>query len=101
MISMHDKSYKAPAQKLDSNVADWFDRNENDDDHFTQPGLLFRKVMTAKEKENTISNIVGGMSGITGKKRDEIILRQLGHFYKADKELALKVAKGLGVNFKP
>ena len=73
---------------------------ENDDDHYTQPGTLFRKVMTEQERKNTISNIVGSMSGITGTKRDEIIQRQLSHFYKADKELALKIAEGLEFKFK-
>ncbi len=96
-----DKSYKAPAQKLESNLADWFDRNANDDDHYTQPGLLFRKVMNAKERQNTINNLVGSMSGITGSKRNDIINRQLTHFYKVDRELALSIAKGLKVNFKP
>ncbi|MBN2610642.1 MAG: catalase [Bacteroidales bacterium] len=96
-----DKSYKDPPQKMDSEWADYFDRNENDDDHFTQPGMLFRKVMAEQERANTISNIVGSMSGITGPKREEIIQRQLQHFYKADKELAQKVAEGLKVNFKP
>ncbi|MFO7998335.1 MAG: catalase [Bacteroidales bacterium] len=96
-----DQNHKEPPMKLESNIADWYDRNENDDDHFTQPGDLFRKVMTKKEKENTISNIVGHMKGINGPKRDEIIHRQLGHFHKTDKELARAVAKGLGVDFKP
>ena len=53
-----DKSYKEPPQKLESNIADWYDRNENDDDYYTQPGMLFRKVMTEQERQNTISNIV-------------------------------------------
>ncbi|MBN1599134.1 MAG: catalase [Bacteroidales bacterium] len=96
-----DKSYKEPPLPLDSNIADIYDRNENDDDHYTQAGALFRVVMNDMEKQNTISNIVGGMSGITGPKRDEIIQRQLNHFYKADKELAEKIARGLGFNFKP
>ncbi len=96
-----DKSYKEPPLKLDSDIADIYDRNENDDDHYTQPGLLFRKVMTDQERKNTISNFVGAMSGITGPKRDEIISRQLNHFHKADKELAMKVAEGLGFSFKP
>jgi len=94
-----DKKDKEPPMKLDSNIADTFDRNENDDDHFTQPGTLFRKVMTEQERENTVNNIIGGMQGITGPKREEIILRQLGHFKKADAELASKVAKGLGISF--
>jgi catalase len=95
-----DPGYKEPAQKLESNVADWFDRNENDDDFYTQPGMLFRKVMTAQERKNSIENIVCAMKGINGPKKSEIIQRQLGHFEKADKELAKKVAKGLGIKFK-
>jgi catalase len=96
-----DKDYKEPAMKLDADVADTFDRNENDDDHYTQAGDLFRKVMNDEQRKNTISNFVGSMSGISGPKKDEIIQTQLSHFYKADKELALSIAKGLNVNFKP
>jgi len=94
-----DKIYKEPAMKLDSDIADTYDRNENDNEYYTQPGDLFRKVMTDSERKNTVSNIVGAMSGISGAKRDEIIQRQLSHFYKADKDLALSVAKGLNYNF--
>jgi len=96
-----DKSYKEPGMKLESDRADTFDRNENDDDHYTQPGDLFRKVMTNGERKNTINNFVGAMRGISGAKRDHIIQRQLSHFYKADKDLALSVAKGLNYEFKP
>ncbi len=96
-----DKNYKEPPFELDSNVADSYDRNENDDDHFSQPGALFRKVMTNQERQNTINNFVSSMKGITGPKRVEIIQTQLSHFYKADKELAEMVAKGLGIDFKP
>jgi catalase len=95
-----DKNYKEPEMKLDSNVADTYDRNKNDDDFYTQPGLLFRKVMNDQEKRNTINNFVGALKGVTGPKKKEIITRQLNHFYKADKELALKIAKGLGIKFK-
>lgn len=96
-----DKSYKEPSQKMDSNLADAWDRNKNDDDHYTQPGDLFRKVMTDEERKNTVSNIIGAMSGISGSKRDEIIQRQLSLFNKVDNELALNIAKGLDFNFKP
>jgi catalase len=95
-----DKSYKEPAMKLDSNIADTYDRNEKDDDHYTQAGNLFRKVMTVEEKQNTINNLIGALKGVSGPKKKEILTRQLNHFYKADKELALKLAKGLGINFK-
>jgi catalase len=56
--------------------------------------------MTNQERKNTISNFVGAMSKIDGPRRNEIIQRQLGHFAKADKELAMEVAKELNVKFK-
>jgi catalase len=92
-----DESYKEPAMLLESSVADWFDRNENDDDHFTQPGILYRSVMNESDKENLVSYIVGSMSGISGVKKDKIINRQICHFYRADSQLGLEVAKRLGV----
>ncbi|SFE09340.1 catalase [Thermophagus xiamenensis] len=94
-----DKKYKIPSFNVESNLADTYDRNENDDDHYTQPGLLFRKVMTDQERKNTVANIVDAMQQIDGPKRDEIISRQLGHFAKADRELAIGVAKGLNSPF--
>jgi catalase len=96
-----DPAYKEPPLKLDSEWADTYNRNENDDDHFTQAGQLFRNVMTEQERQNTISNFIGAMSGIAGPKREEIILRQLNHFHKADAELASKVAQGLNFTFRP
>ena len=92
-----DKSFKEPAMPLESNIADWFDRNENDDDHFTQPGLLFSQVMNEQERKNTVINIVSSMRDINGEKKDEIINRQLCHFFRADSQLGMAVAKGLGV----
>lgn len=96
-----DPAYKEPPLKTDGDIADTYNRNQNDDDHYTQPGWLFRKVMTDQERKNTVSNLVASMSGISGSKRDEIIQRQLAHFYKVDKELAVYVANGLNVRFTP
>ncbi len=94
-----DESYKEPPMVLDSNIADWYDRNgEGDDDHFTQPGWLFNKAMNDYDRHNLVSNIVGAMSGITGPKRDEIVNRQLCHFFRADVNLGTAVAKGLEVD---
>ncbi|MGB3228679.1 MAG: catalase, partial [Saprospiraceae bacterium] len=87
-----DESYKEPAMNLDSNIADWFDRNENDNDHYTQPGNLFRDVLNDQDKKNLINNIVGAMSGISGPKKDEIINRQLCHFFRADIKLGMAIA---------
>jgi len=97
-----DESYKEPAMNLDQitaepNVADWYDRNENDDDHFTQPGMLYRNAMNEQDRINLVSNIVSSMEGIVGEKKEEIMNRQLCHFFRADIQLGMAVAKGLGV----
>ena len=92
-----DGSYKEPAMQLQSNIADWFDRNENDNDHYTQPGILYRDAMKEEDRKNLIYNIVTSMSGITGEKKAEIINRQLCHFFRVDISLGMSLAKGLGV----
>ena len=96
-----DDSYKEPAWELESNRADWYDRNaENENDHYTQPGNLFR-LMDEQAKKNTISNIVGAMSGIEGSMRDKIVNLQLCHWFRADIALGMGIAQGLGVNIDP
>ena len=92
-----DKSYKEPAMKLESDIADWFDRNENDDDHYTQPGILYRDAMNEQERKNLVTNIVDSMKGISGEKRDEISKRQIAHFLRCDSQLGMAVARGVGV----
>jgi catalase len=94
-----DESYKEPAQTLDSITADWYDRNApGEDDHYSQPGLFYNKVLNDSEKEHLANNIVGAMKGIGTEKRDEIINRQLCHFFRADVKLGMAIANGLGVN---
>ncbi len=93
-----DKSYKEPAMELNSTIADWFDRNENDNDHYTQPGLLYRKALNDQDRKNLVSNIIGAMKGIEGEKKNEIINRQLCHFFRADIQLGMAIATGLGVS---
>ncbi|MHC5202440.1 catalase [Myroides sp. LJL119] len=91
-----DPQYKEPAMFLGHNVvADRFDRNaEGENDHFTQPGNLYR-LMSEQDKTNTVNNIVEAMSGIGSEKRDEIIARQLCHWFRADLDLGMRIAKGL------
>jgi catalase len=92
-----DEHYKEPAMKLESNMAGWFDRNEQDSDHYTQPGILFRNALDEQGRKNLISNIVSAMSGINGEKKMEIINRQLCHFFRVDVQLGMAIANGLGV----
>ena len=94
-----DKSYKEPAMILDNTVADWYDRNgAGENDHYSQPGLLFTKAMNDYDRHNLVSNIVVAMNGISGEKRNIIINRQLCHFFRANIDLGLAIAKGLGVD---
>ncbi len=92
-----DESYKEPEIVLDSNVADYFDRNANDNDHYTQPGNLYRNALNDDERQHLISNIVESMKGITGDMRTIIIDRQLCHFFRVDMKFGLAIAKGLGI----
>ena len=94
-----DENYKQPAMILDTLVADWYDRNaEGENDHFTQPGIFWREVLSEQDKKNLVSNIAGAMSGIDGSKKAEIVNRQLCHFFRADIGLGMAVAKALGVD---
>ncbi|WP_234109579.1 catalase [Chryseobacterium sp. R2A-55] len=93
-----DESYQDFEYDLDSARVANFNRNENDDDHFTQPGLLYTKAMNQEEREHLVHNIVQSMQGISGPKRDEIINRQLCHFFRANIELGMKIAMQLQVN---
>ncbi len=93
-----DASYKNYEYELDSAHVANYNRNDNDSDHYTQPGLLYSKAMNAEDRDNLIQNIVGSMKGITGPKREEIINRQLCHFFRANIELGMKVASQLNIN---
>ena len=92
-----DENYKEQAMELDSVIADFYDRNENDNDHYSQPGMLYRNAMNDQDRKNLVNNIVGAMSGISGEKKDEIINKQLCHFFRADIHLGMAIASGLGV----
>ncbi|MBT2637848.1 catalase KatA [Bacillus sp. ISL-39] len=62
-------------------------------DHYTQAGDLYR-LMTEGERERLVANIVAAMKPV---QRDDIKLRQIGHFYKADPEYGTRIAQGLGL----
>ena len=61
---------------------------------FVQPGELFRKVMTAQDRDHLIGNIVAHLGGA----KKPLQLRQTALFYKADPEYGERVAKGLGLD---
>ena len=63
-------------------------------DHYTQPGDLYR-LLSEEERTRLVQTIVGAMKPVES---DEIKLRQIGHFYKADPEYGVRVAEGLGLS---
>ena len=93
-----DESYRDFEYELDGTSVGNFNRNENDDDHYTQPGLLYSKSMDQQERDHLVYNIVQSMKGISGPKKDEIINRQLCHFFRANIEMGMKIAMALQVN---
>jgi len=60
---------------------------------FEQPGNLYL-LMTPDQKTRLVNNIVGHL----GNARKEIQERQVAHFYKADPDYGLRIAKGLGLD---
>ena len=85
-----DRSLKEPPLRI-SGDADRYDHRVGNED-YSQAGDLFR-LMNGKEKERLIGNIVRSMKGVPR----EIQLRQIGHFYRADPDYGLGVARGLGI----
>ncbi|MDR4946874.1 catalase KatA [Neobacillus cucumis] len=62
-------------------------------DHYTQAGDLYR-LMSEEERTRLVETVVGAMKPV---EREDIKLRQIQHFYKADPEYGERVAKGLGL----
>lgn len=71
---------------------------EDDDDHYTQPGLFYAKVLNEEERKSLVATIVADMTNISGPARLEIINKQLCHFFRANVELGLQIATGLNIN---
>jgi catalase len=65
-------------------------------DDFVQAGNLYRDVMTDRDRENLIGNIVGHLGGAQGR----IQLRQTALFFKADPDYGRRVAEGLRLDVK-
>ncbi|SFQ15368.1 catalase [Salibacterium halotolerans] len=68
--------------------------NYDSEDHYTQAGDLYR-LMEEDEKQRLIDAIVGDLGAV---KKDEIKLRQIKHFYKADPDYGRRVAEGIGMH---
>lgn len=68
-------------------------------DPYIQASLFYAKALKNDEERAVLAeNIVASMKKIKSQKRDEIINRQLCHFFRANVELGIKIAMGLQVN---
>ena len=74
-----------------SGDADRYDHHDGNDD-YSQAGALYR-LMNADQKAQLIGNLVGVLTAVPR----HILLRQIGHFYKADVDYGSRVADRLGV----
>ena len=87
--------YALPPMHLGDTTVDRFDHREGNDD-YTQAGDLYR-LMKPEQQEQLIHNIVGSLSNA----RQDIQMRQLCHFFRADINYGRGVAEGLGIKIDP
>ncbi|MGK3722000.1 catalase KatA [Priestia megaterium] len=86
--SHENKQAASPVSGVADSVA--YDHN----DHYTQAGDLYR-LLSEDERTRLVANIVEAMKPV---EKEEIKLRQIQHFYKADPEYGTRVADGLGLS---
>ena len=97
---VEDKIQGGPAQQPNGFAAH-YDRNEGsgNDDHYTQPGKLFR-LSKPEARKDLIISIGAAISGIEGPEEDLITQHQPCHWFHADIGWGMVVTKGLGVKAK-
>jgi catalase len=87
---MPDPAFKDPAWDLGQAIVDRYDSSVDHDD-YTQAGTLYRLFDDA-QKQRVAERIAGGL----GQAREEVQVRMVGHFTKADPDYGARVAKALG-----
>jgi catalase len=83
--------YKEPPLTIDG-AADHWNFREDDDDYYTQPGILFR-LMTPQQQQVLFENTARHM----GDCPKEIKIRHIGNCIKADPAYGKGVAKAMGI----
>ncbi len=84
--------FAEPPLKLEG-AADHWNYREDDDDYYTQPGLLFR-LMSAEQQAVLFANTTRAM----GDAPDEVKVRHIGNCLKADPSYGKGVADALGIS---
>ena len=83
--------FAEPPLKLEGDVANW-DFRADDDDYYTQPGILFR-LMSLEEQKLLFCNTARAMSDAP----EEIKRRHIGNCLKADQAYGQGVADAMGI----
>jgi catalase len=86
------EQYKEAPLPLGDVTADRYDSREGHDD-YTQPGTLWR--LLGEDQQNRTAKAI---AGALGQARQDIQIRQLGHFFRADPTYGQKVADALGID---
>lgn len=86
------RAYRDPSWNLGATAVERFS-HRGEEDHFSQPGALFR-LMNPAQRELLIGNISASMRAVT---RSDIVQRQLEHFERVDPRLAAGISKRLEI----
>lgn len=98
-VNYEPNSFNGPAEDPNAKISPFEVSGEaqsvayNSDDHYTQAGDLYR-LMSADEKDRLIKAFANHMKPVT---KDEIKLRQIEIFYKADPEFGERIAEAIGL----
>jgi catalase len=65
-----------------------------EDDDFGQPGTLWRNILSDRDRDNMVGNIVNHLKGGVS---DDMQVRAVEYWRNVDPDLGARVAKGLGV----
>ena len=88
---LQQPEYADPPLSLDG-AADHWDYRKDDDDYYTQPGLLFR-LMSPKQQQVLFDNTARAM----GDAPQKIKIRHIGNCYKADPDYGKGVAAAMKI----
>jgi catalase len=86
-------AFNEPPLRITGDAARYNHRDGNDD--YTQAGNLFR-LMNSEQQKRLCGNIARHMQG--GNTPQEIQVRQICHFFRADPAYGIGVAKELGID---
>ena len=94
-LPKQDPSVAEPPLDLGDVAVDRFD-HRNGNDEYSQTGDLYR-LMSEDAKQRLADSIVGSLGAVP----KDIQMKQLCHFFQADADYGMRVARGLGIKVEP